>query len=351
MASGPRVDPLTGAVRFVAAPRDGWVPERVWYHLRDFGDDPAFHRQGASWAAEIPAPPVDRIEYLLTLRDASGEQAMVLDPDNPTVVPGVFGDHSEVTLPGYRAPEWLGSRSPDWAAEPIRVDTVTPGVVVEGELLTPPGAGCGDVLPLLVVHDGPEYVRLVRLLDHLFWLTTQRESLRCRVLALQPEDRNLSYAASPDYTEALVRLAIPLARTMAPSVGPVVGVGASLGALALAHAAATHPGTFGGLLLQSGSFFLPRYDAHERRFRYYDQVVEATAHLHADPPPLTGTVVTLTAGTGEENLDNNRALAERLIGLGVRARIVEGRDGHNHVAWRDLLDPALADLLTAAWGS
>ena len=34
-----------------------------------------------------------------------------------------------------------------------------------------------------------------------------------------------------------------------------------------------HPGTFGALFLQSGSFFMPRYDAHESRFPHYHRVV------------------------------------------------------------------------------
>ena len=361
MRLGPSVDPGTGGVAFTADDRDG-EPLRVWYHLRSFGDDPRFRTRDGRWVAEIPPPPVDRIQYLLVRRRPGDGEAMLLDPANPRTVAGVFGDHSVVELPGYREPGWVHEVAADratgttdsagtgWAAQPLHVDTDVEGVSVHGQLLTPPGADAGDVLPLLVVHDGPEYARLAGLLDYLDWVGRRRGSLVCRVLLLQPDDRNLSYAASPDYTDALVRLAVPLARTMAPSIGPAVGLGASLGALALAHAAATHPGSFGGLFLQSGSFFLPRYDAHEKRFRHYDEVVAATAHLHSAPSPLTGVRVTITAGLGEENLENNRALAARLNDLGVAARINEGRDGHNHTAWRDLLHPGLADLMLEVWG-
>jgi enterochelin esterase family protein len=364
MRLGPSVDPDTGCVAFVADD-EGGEPLRVWYHLRRFADDPSFRKRSTRWVAEVPPPPVDRIQYLLVRRTPDAGEAMALDPANPLTVPGVFGDHSVIELPGYQEPDWVteveaarvaaaevdtAEEDSAWTGEPLHVDTDVERVSVHGELMTPGGFDSGDVLPLLVVHDGPEYVRLVGLLDYLDWLGQRRESLRCRVLALQPDDRNRSYAASHAYTEALVRLAVPLARTMAPSVGPAVGLGASLGALALAHAAATHPGSFGGLYLQSGSFFLPRYDAHERRFGYFDDVVQATAHLHSAPSPLTGVRVTVTAGLGEENLENNEALAARLAELGVESRIVEGRDGHNHIAWRDLLHPGLEDLLTAVWG-
>lgn len=348
---GPSLDPVTGALAFVVADEPPARPVRVWYHLRAFGDDPTFRREGDTWVATIPPPPVDRLEYLLVVRAPDGTESMVLDPANPAHVSGVFGDHSLLELPGYHAPRWLTWTSPPWAAQAIAVDTADPGLAVRGELLTPAGHTDGDPLPLLVVHDGPEYVRLARLLDLIDWLASDAPALRCRVLSLQPVDRNRAYAASPDYTEALLAQALPLARETARTVGPLVGLGASLGALALTYAAATHPGTFAGLLCQSGSFFLPRFDAHEVRFSGYRQVVAATAALHADPSPLAGVTMRLTAGLGEENLDNNRALTDRLADTGVDAEITLGRDGHSYTAWRDLLDPVLPRLLSRCWGS
>ena len=47
----------------------------------------------------------------------------------------------------------------------------------------------------------------------------------------------------------------------------------ALGALALLYAQRQHPGTFQGLFLQSGSFFMPRFDAHESSFPHYHRVV------------------------------------------------------------------------------
>jgi enterochelin esterase-like enzyme len=43
----------------------------------------------------------------------------------------------------------------------------------------------------------------------------------------------------------------------------VVGAGVSLGALAMLHAHYRFPELFAGLFLQSGSFFVPRFDAQE----------------------------------------------------------------------------------------
>jgi enterochelin esterase family protein len=346
--AGPSLDPRTGAVTFVVADTEGVVPQRVWYHLRDFGDDPTFRREDGRWVARVPAPPVDRIEYLLVVRTTDGE-ATALDPANPLRVDGVFGELSVLELPGYHRPAWVSAGTAPWHAEPVVVGTADPRLAVEGELLTPPGVADDTALPLLVVHDGPEYVRLARLLDHLHWLAAGDRELRCRVLSLRPVDRDRAYAASPAYTQALVERALPQAAELAPVAGTPLGLGASLGGLALAHAAATYPGSFAGLLCQSGSFFLERYDAHERRWRYFDDVLAATRALHADPSPLAGVAVRLTAGLGEENLENNRALATRLAALGVDASIVEGRSGHSFTAWRDLLHPTLGALIALCW--
>jgi enterochelin esterase-like enzyme len=148
-----------------------------------------------------------------------------------------------------------------------------------------------------------------------------------------------------------VDLALPQVLGMVPTLGAPVGLGASLGALALAYAAATNPGTFGGLFCQSGSFFLPRFDAHEKRFRYFDQVVAAVEMLYAEPSPLTGLEIGITAGLGEENLENNRALAAHLREEGIAVTYAEGRDGHSYTAWRDLLDPSLGEVLSRVWGA
>ena len=349
LGPGPSLDPRTGEVCFVATDELGDRAERVWYHLRDFGDDPRFRRVRGHWVARIPAPPVDRIEYLFVVRSADGHEALLLDPANPRRVDGVLGAHSVLELPGYRAPDWLVSTTQPWVARPVAAGSPVAELEVTGDLLSPEGVGPDQELPLLVVHDGPEYVRLARLLDYLDWLGHSDAALRCRVLSLAPVDRDRSYAASPVYTQALVEQALPRARAAAATEGPLVGLGASLGGLALAHAAATYPGTFAGLLAQSGSFFLPQFDAHEARWPHYGEVVTATAALHADPSPLTGVVVRLTAGAGEENLENNHALARRLVSLGVDAALTTGRDGHNHTAWRDLLHPTLGELLARCW--
>jgi len=131
--------------------------------------------------------------------------------------------------------------------------------------------------------------------------------------------------------------------------GPVVGMGSSLGALAMLHAHRLYPSAFGGLFLQSGSFFDSRLDPQERdfaRFIRLTRFVLATRRPAAGPHPIP---VVLTCGAAEENLGNNRQMTGALLAQGYPARMVEVPDAHNFIAWRDALDPALTDLLTTAW--
>jgi enterochelin esterase-like enzyme len=65
----------------------------------------------------------------------------------------------------------------------------------------------------------------------------------------------------------------------------------------------------------------------------------------AEPIP-----VTVTCGTVEENLANNRAVAAALAEQGYDVRLHVNRDAHNWVAWRDTFDPHLLELLQSKWG-
>ncbi len=345
---GPHIDPETGDVRFFVPDGTDGTPVRVWFHLREFGADPRFVPVDGGWLARIPPPPVDRLEYLLVMRDEHGAEQLTLDPAAPGRVAGVFGDHSVLIWPDYRVPEWAGTAAAAWDRLEVEVAGRLP---ITGALHSPAGTSPDEPLPLVVAHDGPEYARLAGLLDYLGWVAGRTPPLRARVLLLQPHERNTQYAASRSYAGLFTRRLLPAVRRHVAVRGPLVGVGASLGALALTHVQASHPGTFGGLFLQSGSFFLPEYDAHESGFERYRQVVAFVRSLREDPVSLTGTRVALTAGTGEDNLDNNRALARLLRERGVPVTMTEGRDGHNYTAWRDLLHPALEDLLLASWSS
>ncbi len=237
-------------------------------------------------------------------------------------------------------------------ADPGTAEVVDPeaAVAVVGQLHVPADSTPDEPLPLLVVHDGPEYADLAQLLRYVTTLARIEPVLRCRVLLLEPIDRDRSYSASPAYARALVTGMLPKVTDAVATEGRPVGVGASLGGLAMLHAASSYPGSFAGVFSQSGSFFRPRTDGMERGYRHYNRIVRFVDDLDADPARLADLHVTMTCGTGEENLANNRSLARRLTRLGIPTQLVENPDGHNYTGWRDALDPGLRLLLRTAWG-
>jgi enterochelin esterase-like enzyme len=126
-------------------------------------------------------------------------------------------------------------------------------------------------------------------------------------------------------------------------------MGASLGGLAALAAAHTGPASFGGLFLQSGSFFRPLADAHERdfpRFRRICRFVDALAAGGLQGEPATAA---MTCGTVEENLHGNRVVRDALAARGWQVTLAEHRDAHNWVSWRDTFDPWLTGLLQELW--
>ncbi|HMH59575.1 MAG TPA: hypothetical protein VK537_10380, partial [Galbitalea sp.] len=58
--------------------------------------------------------------------------------------------------------------------------------------------------PLLVVLDGPEYVRRAQLLPILRRLVTSREAPAHRVVLVSPDNRLETYSASTPYARAFV---------------------------------------------------------------------------------------------------------------------------------------------------
>lgn len=130
-----------------------------------------FEKQGNRWQLDWDVPAADRVEYMLEVEHRGGRVEQIPDPENPVRVAGLFGEKSVLELPAYAQPSWTED------------DESAPGGIVELELhsrllrtaVTATLWSAADTdpvepLPLLLVHDGPQYAEyslLLRLLDHL----------------------------------------------------------------------------------------------------------------------------------------------------------------------------------------
>ncbi len=306
--------------------------------------DPGFVREDGGWVLHLPDTGLARLEYQLELSDHDGDTVVVCDPGNPQRAPGAFGEKSVLSAPGYRPPAWLEQPLVEGAFDGAVVRVV--GHALEIPIWSP----CEGELPLLVAHDGPEYAELAGLTRYAGAMIEAGTLAPFRVALLPPGDRNEWYSASALYGRALCKRILPALRREVAVSGRPVGMGASLGGLAMLQAQRSWPGAFAGLFLQSASFFVPRFDRQESGFPRYARIVRFVrgvlrAATFDEPVP-----VAMTCGSEEENVYNNRLMANALAGQGYDADLAEVPDMHNYTSWRDALDPFLTRLLTDLWG-
>jgi enterochelin esterase family protein len=117
-------------------------------------------------------------------------------------------------------------------------------------------------------------------------------------------------------------------------------MGASLGAVAALTASWHHPGTFGRLLLKSGSFMVTEDSLHGRD-PLFGEIAGVMADFLGNPGELAQRVF-VSCGIYEGLIDQNRALVPFLRRQGADVLFVESRDGHHWQNWRDQLRVGLA---------
>ena len=287
------------------------------------------------WQLRLPRPDAARIEYRLELTHRDGRRETICDPGNPRTAPGGYGDSSVLWFRDYREPDWLH----------------LPPAEGDWHDLGPLARAWSPACPadrVLIAHDGPDYQRYADLGRYAAATIAAGRVQPFHVVLLAPEDRFEAYSASSAYAKMLTTKLLPHVSAQLGAKAPVIGAGASLGALGMLHAQRAAPQLFAGLFLQSGSFFQPRFDSQESGFARYQRITRFVAQvLRAPAGPAVP--ATLTCGTVEENLANNRDMAATLGRQGYPATFVANRDAHNWIGWRDALDPHLTTLLQRVW--
>jgi enterochelin esterase-like enzyme len=319
---------------------------------------PEFRRRGRShtWELRLALPEgVHRLEYRIEVERTGGTTELLLDPANPLRTSAPFGERSVLELNGYEPPVWLDDdEAPPGTIEPFSMRSRMLRTDVTGLVWSAQGADPGALLPLLVVHDGPEYAEhslLLRLFDSAV-AELELRPFRAALLA-PPGDRNETYAASTHYAHALAGEVVPALSEVAPTPdlpGARVGMGASLGALAAFHAHRVHRHLFGGLFLQSGSFFRRATDPQELGFPRFERISRFVGGVLRTASAPAAIPVVMTCGRTEENVANNRAMRDALVQQRYDVRLTEHPDLHNWVSWRDTFHPHLVALLERLWG-
>ncbi len=359
--SGPKALADAVAARTFPIVGDGWAlyayvggPEqpaddvRLHHWVSGLPSSQQFTREPGTglWTFVGELQPKARVEYKIEVV-RGGHHDLQRDPLNPDEARDPFGANSVVRGPDYR--------SPDWAMEQ---PTTRRGTVVDHHLHSSVFGGPRAYsvyrparfrperrYPLLIVHDGIDYMQyasLVTVLDNLI----HRLEIPPLIAALsQSPDRLNEYGANPAHGRFLTEDLVPdlESRYRLADADNRILVGASFGAVASLHTAWSHPGAFNRLLLQSGSFAFTDIGSHDFG-PVFDPVVEFMSRFRADPGRPAERIF-LSAGIYESLIYFNRSLLPVLQETGARVRMVEAADGHNWENWRDHLREGLTWLL------
>jgi len=296
------------------------------------------------WFLTLELPAGSRVEYKLeVVRGGNGH--WLEDPLNPNRARDPYGANSVAHGSGYQVPEWT---QPDPEARPGLVDELFVDSVTFGR------RGVGMYLParfrrtrrypLLVVHDGHDYLRYAGLKTILDNLIHRLEIPDLIVALTSSSDRLVEYANDERHARYLTDELVPHLEKALPLESRPQGrclMGASFGAVAAFSTAWRKPGFYGRLLLQSGSFAFTDIGDRNHRGPLFDPVVAFINQFRSRPGPVAERMF-VSCGMYESLIYENRSLVPMLQATGMDVRYVEARDGHNWENWRDRLREGLS---------
>jgi enterochelin esterase-like enzyme len=297
------------------------------------------------WHLTLELPAGSRVEYKLeVVRDGHG--TWLEDPLNPHRARDPFGANSVAHGTGYKVPDWI-ARDPD----------APPGTIDEIFFDSRPLGGRRGVgiylpsryrrtrrYPLLVFHDGHDYLRYAALGTILDNLIYRREIPDVIVAFTTSPNRLVEYASDERHAKFLTDELVPNLEKTLPVDGRPQSrclIGASFGAVASLSTAFYRPGFYGRLLLQSGSFAFTDIGDRNHRGPLFDPIVQFMNKFRANPRAVSERIF-VSCGTYESLIYENRSLVPMLASTGMEVRFVEARDGHNWENWRDRLREGLS---------
>ena len=319
---------------------------RLRHWIRGLPSSQPFHRiEGTHfWYRTIEVPDGSRVEYKIEILRGGASQ-WIEDPLNPHLARDPFGANSVLTTRGYEIPDWV--REEDGLArgelEDVTIDSEPLGPGRRVTVYRPPAYRATRRYPLLVVHDGGDYLEYARFQTVLDQLIARHEIPAMIVAFTHPGDRTAEYSADEGHARFVADELVPWMEGAYPLLDGAASrglVGASLGGVAALHTALARPGCFGRLLLQSGSFAFTDIGPHGHG-PVFDRIVTMVNGFRADPVAPAARVF-VSVGVYESLVAENRALVPVLRRSGAEVQFVESRDGHNWENWRDRLRDGLS---------
>ena len=297
------------------------------------------------WSATIELPEGSRVEYHFdVVRDGRREEYLN-DPLNPKLAQGPFGASSVCAATGYAVPDWTQpdpeARTGKFAPMSLRSKALRRDQ--QFSVYTPARFRELVRYPLLVVHDGYDYLDYAAMATVLDNLIHRGEVAPLVAAFVPPGNRLVEYANHAPHSRFVARELVPFLSGRLPLVDQPDGrcvMGSSFGGVASLSTAVRYPEVFGSLLLESGSFVFTDIGDDHGGGPVFDPVVRFVNAYRARPRRVANRIYQ-TCGVYEPLIVPNRSLVSTFRDTGMDVRYVEARDGHNWENWRDRLRDAL----------
>ncbi len=296
------------------------------------------------WVITIELPEQSRIEYKFeVVRD--GEHELVLDPLNDVLAHDPFGANSVCQGYRYERPDWTehDDEAREGSIEPMQIESKAFRERRDIQVYLPARFRRNRRYPLLVVHDGQDYLRYAALKTVLDNLIHRLEIPQMIVALTQSPDRLKEYVGNDAHADFVADELLPLLAARLPLIDKSYArgiMGASFGGVASLHTAWRYPGLFGCLLLQSGSFAFSDLGTHQRG-PVFDPVARFMNEFRENPGQPSENIY-MSCGIYESLIYENRSLVPWLQAQGINVNFEEARDAHNWENWRDRLRNGLS---------
>jgi enterochelin esterase-like enzyme len=296
------------------------------------------------WYVVLKVPQRSRINYQIEVKRGEHVERFN-DPLNPKLSHSPFGAISVCFTFGYTTPEWTfpDPEVPTGELTELSVQSHALERDCPVTLYLPAGFRRTASYPLLVVHDGGDFLQYSAakvVLDNLI----HRGEIAPTIAAfLHPKDRLVEYANSAEHARFLTNELLPHLQTEFPLVSNRTGrtlLGASFGAIAALSTAYASPSTYGSLVLMSGSFVFADAGTDHGGGPVFDPVVQFV-NRYRERPRHVAERLFVSCGLYEPLIIPNRSIVPIFESAGMRVHYVEARDGHTWENWRDRLRDAL----------
>jgi enterochelin esterase-like enzyme len=297
------------------------------------------------WSAVLELPEGSRVEYQLEVV-RGGHRERFNDPLNPRLAHSPVGSSSVCYAHGHVVPDWTQF---DPEARPgTLTDLMVPSRALRRDcpvtLYRPARFRRDGQYPLLIVHDGGDYLQYAAaktVLDNLIHRLDVAELVAAFVY---PGDRLAEYANSAAHARFLTAELVPRLEAELPLAGTPSArclMGASFGAVEALATAYRYPDVYGSLLVESGSFVFTDIGTDHGGGPPFEPVVRFMNRYRAAPRRVADRMF-VSCGMYEPLIVPNRSMVPVFEAAGMAVRYTEARDGHSWENWRDQLRDGLS---------